>query len=92
MSAKRYTVNNITIENLLDWIKEGRVGLPEMQRPFVWKSTQVRDLIDSLYNGYPIGYIVTWENPDAALKKWGQGSEQRDYYRWSAKNNFPQIF
>lgn len=63
-----YTVNNSTIENILGWIREGRIGLPEMQRPFVWKSSKVRDLIDSLYNGYPIGYIITWQNPAANLK------------------------
>ena len=39
-----------------------------MQRPFVWSTAKVRDLIDSLYNGYPIGYIVTWQNPTVGLK------------------------
>ena len=37
-------------------------------RPFVWKKAQVRDLIDSLYNGYPTGYIITWKNPDVHTK------------------------
>ncbi|MBQ5545211.1 MAG: DUF262 domain-containing protein, partial [Clostridia bacterium] len=36
--------------------------LPEIQRPFVWKKTQVRDLIDSLYKGYPTGYLILWKN------------------------------
>jgi uncharacterized protein with ParB-like and HNH nuclease domain len=40
-----------------------------MQRPFVWSTSKVRDLIDSLYNGYPIGYIVTWRNPAVNLKE-----------------------
>lgn len=42
--------------------------IPEIQRPFVWKRLQVRDLIDSLYNGYPTGYIITWKNPDVQTK------------------------
>ena len=66
--VKNYHVDNVTIEEILGWIKEGRVGLPEMQRPFVWSTSKVRDLIDSLYNGYPIGYIVTWQNPTVGLK------------------------
>lgn len=65
---KSYRVTNATIEDLLSWIKQGIIALPEMQRPFVWSSSKVRDLIDSLYNGYPIGYIVTWQNPTANLK------------------------
>ncbi len=66
--VKNYHVDNVTIEEILGWIKQGRIGLPEMQRPFVWSTSKVRDLIDSLYNGYPIGYIVTWQNPAVGLK------------------------
>ncbi|MDD6098178.1 MAG: DUF262 domain-containing protein [Oscillospiraceae bacterium] len=42
--------------------------MTEMQRPFVWKAWKVRDLIDSLYNGFPVGYIIEWQNPDVKLK------------------------
>lgn len=66
--VRKYSVDNVKVDDLLGWINQGRVGLPEMQRPFVWNSAKVRDLIDSLYNGYPIGYIVTWLNPAAKLK------------------------
>ena len=66
--VRKYSVDNVKVEDLLAWINQGRVGLPEMQRPFVLSSAKVRDLIDSLYNGYPIGYIVTWLNPAAKLK------------------------
>lgn len=76
MVEKSYSVEHENIGNLLGWIKDGKIGLPEMQRPFVWKSTQVRDLIDSLYKGYPIGFIVTWENPDAELKNGGKGQNK----------------
>lgn len=66
--VKNYHVDNVTIEEILGWIKQGKIGLPEMQRPFVWSTAKVRDFIDSLYNGYPIGYIVTWQNPAIGLK------------------------
>ncbi|WP_205774427.1 GmrSD restriction endonuclease domain-containing protein [Alkalicoccus luteus] len=60
-----YQVNNTSVNILLNWIEEGIVAIPEIQRPFVWKATKVRDLLDSLYNDYPVGYIITWQNPDA---------------------------
>lgn len=64
----QYVVNNNSVENLLGWIKSDEIAIPEIQRPFVWSSSKVRDLIDSLYNGYPVGYIITWKNPDVKLK------------------------
>ncbi|MBB5185342.1 hypothetical protein HNQ43_001396 [Faecalicoccus acidiformans] len=64
----QYVVNNNSVENLLGWIKSDEIAIPEIQRPFVWDSSKVRDLIDSLYNGYPVGYIITWKNPDVKLK------------------------
>ncbi len=47
---------------LMNDINLGRIGLPEIQRPFVWKNAEVRDLFDSMYKGYPIGYLLFWEN------------------------------
>lgn len=64
----RYSVNNYTVETLLSSIKSGNIAIPEMQRPFVWQAWKVRDLIDSLYNGFPVGYIIEWQNPDVKLK------------------------
>lgn len=64
----QYVVNNHSVENIISWIKQGTVAIPEMQRPFVWDSTKVRDLIDSLYKGFPVGYIIIWKNPDVKLK------------------------
>ena len=69
-----YSVNNVSIGTLLGYINGGIIAIPEIQRPFVWDSTKVRDLIDSLYNGYPVGYIITWKNPDVKLKD-GTSSE-----------------
>lgn len=64
----QYEVNNVSVNTLINWIKTGVIAIPEIQRPFVWNSTKVRDLIDSLYQGYPIGYIITWQNPNVKLK------------------------
>jgi hypothetical protein len=64
----KYSVHQQPVETLLSWIKSGDIAIPEIQRPFVWKAAKVRDLIDSLYQGYPVGYIITWRNPDVKLK------------------------
>lgn len=68
MILANYEVNNISVESILGWIRDGKVAIPEIQRPFVWKAAKVRDLVDSLYRGYPTGYIITWSNPDTRLK------------------------
>lgn len=64
----KYSVNNYSVENIISWISSGEIAIPEMQRPFVWDISKVRDLIDSLYQGYPVGYIIIWKNPDVKLK------------------------
>ncbi len=51
-----------TLKKLLEDIDIGEIGLPDIQRPFVWDTSKVRDLFDSLYRGYPIGYLLFWEN------------------------------
>lgn len=68
MSIQRYSVNQHPIQTLLTWINSGEIAIPEIQRPFVWSATKVRDLIDSLYAGYPIGYLIVWRNPSVKLK------------------------
>lgn len=64
----QYEVNNSSIQTLISYIRNGEIAIPEIQRPFVWDSTKVRDLIDSLYSGFPVGYIIVWKNPDVKLK------------------------
>jgi hypothetical protein len=49
-------------------VKSGEIAVPEIQRPFVWTPVKVRDLLDSLFRGYPIGYLITWRNPTVRLK------------------------
>lgn len=65
---QKYSVNQHLVETILAWVNSGEIAIPEIQRPFVWKSSKVRDLMDSLYQGYPIGYIITWRNPNVRLK------------------------
>lgn len=64
----KYEVHNQPIEVILAWLTSGEIAIPEIQRPFVWDTTKVRDLLDSLYQGYPIGYIIAWQNPNVRLK------------------------
>lgn len=50
------------LSGLLHYIDIGDIGLPDIQRPFVWSTTKVRDLFDSMYRGFPVGYLLFWEN------------------------------
>lgn len=68
MSTQRYSVTPHPIETLLSFVKSGEIAIPEIQRPFVWEATKVRNLLDSLYQGFPIGYLITWRNPTVKLK------------------------
>ena len=68
MLVNRYSVNQKSINSLLVDIKSNDIAIPEIQRPFVWSAAKVRDLIDSLYQGYPIGYLIAWHNPSVRLK------------------------
>jgi len=68
MATQRYSVTPHPIETLLTWVKSGEIAIPEIQRPFVWEATKVRNLLDSLYQGYPVGYLIAWRNPTVKLK------------------------
>ncbi|MDR2034608.1 MAG: DUF262 domain-containing protein, partial [Helicobacteraceae bacterium] len=65
---QKYSVNQYLIETALAWVKGNEIAIPEIQRPFVWDSSKVRDLMDSLYQGYPVGYLIAWKNPNVRLK------------------------
>lgn len=54
-----------TVEKLVSWIESGELQLPEMQRRYVWRGPRVRDLLDSMYRGYPSGSILVWESEQA---------------------------
>ena len=68
MSTQQYSVTPHPIQTLLTWVKSGEIAIPEIQRPFVWDATKVRNLLDSLYQGYPVGYLIAWRNPTVKLK------------------------
>jgi hypothetical protein len=59
--AELFKKVDYTLSSLVDAISSGTIGLPEIQRPFVWKNVKVRDLFDSMYRGYPVGYLLFWE-------------------------------
>ncbi len=66
-----YSVTTYSVQSILGLIDSGDIAIPEIQRPFVWDAAKVRDLVDSLYNGYPTGYLITWKNPDVKIKGGG---------------------
>ena len=68
MPTQKYSVNQHPIQTLLSWINSSEIAIPEIQRPFVWDGVKVRDFIDSLYRGYPVGYLILWRNPNIRLK------------------------
>ena len=68
MVGEKFTLMQYSVSAILGLIEAEQFVVPEIQRPFVWSRSQVRDLIDSLYNGYPTGYIITWKNPDVKTK------------------------
>ena len=64
----KYSVTQSAVTQLLADVRSDRIAIPELQRPFVWDSIKVRDLMDSLYKGYPVGYLITWQSVGAKLK------------------------
>ncbi len=66
------------LQGLINNIDMGTIGLPDIQRPFVWADTKVRQLFDSLYKGYPVGYLLFWENANInGIKSIGTGQKQK---------------
>lgn len=62
MSNQIFSETSGSISALIGYIDNGDLALPELQRPFVWGNNRVRDLFDSMYRGYPIGYFLIWKN------------------------------
>jgi hypothetical protein len=75
MATQRYSGTPHPIDTLLTWVKSGEIAIPEIQRPFVWPAVKVRNLLDSLYHGYPVGYLISWRNPTIKLNSpWQKSS------------------
>jgi hypothetical protein len=70
-----------SVEELVGMIERGELRLPEMQRRYVWRSTRVRDLLDSLYRGYPSGAILLWETDEAVPLQEMAVSQQTNPYQ-----------
>lgn len=68
------------VGDLVRDVRSGRIGLPDLQRPFVWRDNKVRELFDSMLKGYPIGYIMLWESPvDYETRKAAIGDNTKTY-------------
>ena len=80
MGKELFTNIPSKVKNLVDDVRIGKIGLPDLQRPFVWKDNKVRDLFDSMLRGYPIGYVMLWESPlDYEEKKSSIGGNKKIY-------------
>jgi hypothetical protein len=74
----QFTERRYDVDGLLNYIAHGDIALPEIQRPFVWTPTKVRELFDSMYRGFPVGSLMLWVTPDAtSTKAIGLGEKQR---------------
>lgn len=79
MGKELFTPVNRKVGDLLNDVKTGRIGLPDLQRPFVWKDSKVRDLLDSMLKGFPIGFIMLWESPIDFVNKRHIGNNNKDW-------------
>lgn len=77
MPTIRYSLNQYAVETLLTWIKSGDIAIPEIQRPFVWTPAKVCSFIDSLYHGYPVGYLITWPKSGIPLREGPTSTRER---------------
>jgi len=77
LPTQRYAVTQPPIETLFTWIKSGEIAIPDIQRPFVWDATKVRNFLDSLFQGFPVGFLIAWKNPDVKLKDGTSSSGKR---------------
>jgi len=73
-----FTTTAYPLVALIEDISLGKIGLPEIQRPFVWPNVNVRNLFDSLYRGYPAGYLLFWETgADPDMRRIGEHHEHK---------------
>lgn len=83
MAKTLFRDTSFVLQHLVSSIDRGDIALPELQRPFVWKNTSVRDLFDSMYNGFPVGNLLMWETgADADSRQIGTDSKTSRVPRW----------
>lgn len=77
MSVTVFKDSSYNLSGLLSRIERGEIGLPDIQRPFVWSNAQVRDLFDSMYKGFPVGYLLFWSTgADVGARQIGTDAKQ----------------
>ena len=67
------------LKSIIDEVESGKLGLPELQRGYVWKAHKVRDLLDSMLKGYPIGYLMIWDSTDPQNKVKNIGTDNKPH-------------
>jgi len=77
MSSTLFKKVDYSLGKLMQDIAIGSLGLPDIQRPFVWPNAKVRDLFDSMYKGYPVGYFLFWETGANGVGSKGIGAENK---------------
>lgn len=77
MRADNYKITQYSVSSILGYVENSQIAIPEIQRPFVWKREEVRALIDSLYEGYPIGYLIVWQNSQVRVRNFGKGGTKK---------------
>ena len=77
MRATLFKEVGYSLSKLIEDIDGGEIGLPDIQRPFIWKPVKVRDLFDSMYRGFPVGYLLFWVNGhESGVRSIGLGDKQ----------------
>lgn len=77
MRADNYKITQYSVSSILGYVENSQIAIPEIQRPFVWKGEEVRALIGSLYEGYPIGYLIVWQNSQVRVRNFGKGGTKK---------------
>lgn len=77
MKSDNYKITQYSVSSILNYVENSQIAIPEIQRPFVWKGEEVRALIDSLYEGYPIGYLIVWQNSQVRVRNFGKGGTKK---------------
>ena len=77
MAVTVFKDSSYNLAGLISYIQNGQIGLPDIQRPFVWSNAKVRDLFDSMYKGFPVGYLLLWgTGAEVGTKQIGTDSKQ----------------
>ena len=76
---QKYKLSHQSVQDLLSDIDNKELVIPEIQRPFVWDSSKIRDFIDSLYRGYPVGFLISWKDPKTKVKLRNHQTIHREY-------------